>query len=186
MLPSYDGLELLPLNPSLDGGSRQSLPGSREVKAFCSGSGRALLVRHWPDYRRSLELVIPARPPQQVWLGEAGVMAAACDNGGDRLWLVLRDAGLRTEDVLLQLNSGGREIRRRSLGPWRLSSESELDYDPVSDRLLTVVQKPEADHGRIALIAGSTLSLEVLDQPAVLARWLPAGGALTDFSDPTR
>ena len=186
VLPSYDGLELLPLNPSLDGGSRQSLPGSREVKAFCSGSGRALLVRHWPDYRRSLELVIPARPPQQVWLGEAGVMAAACDNGGDRLWLVLRDAGLRTEDVLLQLNSEGQEIRRRALGPWRLSSGSELDYDPVSDRLLTVVQKPEADHGRIALIAGSTLSLEVLNQPAVLARWLPAGGALTDFSDPTR
>lgn len=60
VLPSYDGLELLPLNPSLDGASRQSLPGSREVKAFCSGSGRALLVRHWPDYRRSVELVIPA------------------------------------------------------------------------------------------------------------------------------
>ena len=186
VLPSYDGLELLPLNPSLDGGARQSLPGSREVKAFCSGSGRALLVRHWPDYRRSLELVIPARPPQQVWLGEAGVMAAACDNGGERLWLVLREAGLRTEDVLLQLNSKGQEIRRRALGPWRLSSGAELDYDPVSDRLLTVVQKPAADHGRIALISGSSLSLEVLEQPAVLARWLPAGGALTDFSDRSR
>ena len=186
VLPSYDGLELLPLNPSLDGGARQSLPGSREVKAFCSGSGRALLVRHWPDYRRSLELVIPARPPQQVWLGEAGVMAAACDNGGERLWLVLREAGLRTEDVLLQLDSKGQEIRRRALGPWRLSSGAELDYDPVSDQLLTVVQKPAADHGRIALISGSSLSLEVLEQPSVLARWLPAGGALTDFSDRPR
>ncbi len=186
VLPSYDGLELLPLNPSLDGGARQSLPGSREVKAFCSGSGRALLVRHWPDYRRSLELVIPARPPQQVWLGEAGVMAAACDNGGERLWLVLREAGLRTEDVLLQLDSKGQEIRRRALGPWRLSSGAELDYDPVSDQLLTVVQKPAADHGRIALISGSSLSFEVLEQPAVLARWLPAGGALTDFSDRPR
>ena len=186
VLPSYDGLELLPLNASLDGGARQSLPGSREVKAFCSGSGRALLVRHWPDYRRSLELVIPARPPQQVWLGEAGVMAAACDNGGERLWLVLREAGLRTEDVLLQLDSKGQEIRRRALGPWRLSSGAELDYDPVSDQLLTVVQKPAADHGRIALISGSSLSLEVLEQPAVLARWLPAGGALTDFSDRPR
>ena len=186
VLPSYDGLELLPLNASLDGGARQSLPGSREVKAFCSGSGRALLARHWPDYRRSLELVIPARPPQQVWLGEAGVMAAACDNGGERLWLVLREAGLRTEDVLLQLDSKGQEIRRRALGPWRLSSGAELDYDPVTDQLLTVVQKPAADHGRIALISGSSLSLEVLEQPAVLARWLPAGGALTDFSDRSR
>ena len=113
-------------------------------------------------------------------------MAAACDNGGERLWLVLREAGLRTEDVLLQLDSEGQEIRRRSLGPWRLSSGSELDYDPVSDQLLTVVQKPAADHGRIALISSSTLNLEVLEQTAVLARWLPAGGALTDFSMPSR
>ena len=186
VLPSYDGLELLPLNPSLKGGARQSLPGSREVKAFCSGSGRALLVRHWPDYRRSLELVIPAQPPQQVWLGEAGVMAAACDNGGERLWLVLREAALRSEDVLLQLDSKGKEIRRRALGAWRLSSGAELDYDPVSDQLLTVVQKPAAEHGRIALISGSSLSLEVLEQPAVLARWLPAGGVLTDFSNRSR
>ena len=186
VVPSYDGLELLPLNPDSDGVSRQSLPGSREVKAFCSGAGRALLVRHWPDYRRSVELVIPARPPRQVWLGEAGVMAAACDNGGERLWLVLREAGLRTQDTLLQIDSDGREIRRRSLGDWRLSSGAELDYDPVGDQLLTVVQKSGDDHGRVALISGSTLRFDVLEQAAVLARWLPAGGELTDFSDPAR
>ena len=186
VVPSYDGLELLPLNPDSDGVSRQSLPGSREVKAFCSGAGRALLVRHWPDYRRSVELVIPARPPRQVWLGEAGVMAAACDNGGERLWLVLREAGLRTQDTLLQIDSEGREIRRRSLGDWRLSSGAELDYDPVGDQLLTVVQQSGDDQGRVALISGSTLRFDVLEQAAVLARWLPAGGALTDFSDPAR
>lgn len=186
VLPSYEGLELLPLDPAADATSRQSLPGSREVKAFCSGSGRALLVRHWPDYRRSVELVIPARPPQQVWLGEAGVMAAACDNGGQRLWLVLREAGRRTEDTLLLLDSQGKELRRRSLGEWRLSSGSDLDYDPVTDQLLSVVQKPGQDHGRVALIDGNSLSLEVLTQPAVLARWLPAGGALSGVFSPPR
>jgi hypothetical protein len=156
------------------------------VKAFCSGSGRALLVRHWPDYRRSVELVIPARPPQQVWLGEAGVMAAACDNGGEQLWLVLREAGRRTQDMLLKLDSEGRVLRRQSLGDWRLSSGAELDYDPVSDQLLTVVQTSDGDPGRVALISGAQLTLKVLQQPAVLARWLPAGGALTDFSAPSR
>ena len=186
VVPSYEGLELLPLNPDSESVSRQSLPGSREVKAFCSGAGRALLVRHWPDYRRSVELVIPARPPQQVWLGEAGVMAAACDNGGERLWLVLREAGLQTQDTLLQIDSQGGEIRRRSLGDWRLSSGAELDYDPVSDQLLTVVQKAGDDVGRVALISGSTLRFEVLEQSAVLARWLPAGGTLTDVSEPPR
>ena len=186
VVPSYEGLELLPLNPDSESVSRQSLPGSREVKAFCSGAGRALLVRHWPDYRRSVELVIPARPPQQVWLGEAGVMAAACDNGGERLWLVLREAGLQTQDTLLQIDSQGGEIRRRSLGDWRLSSGAELDYDPVSDQLLTVAQKAGDDDGRVALISGSTLRFEVLEQSAVLARWLPAGGTLTDVSEPPR
>ena len=72
VMPSYDGLELLALDARDAASTRQSLPGRREVKAFCSGSGRALLIRHWPDYRRSSELVIPSRPPREVWLGDAG------------------------------------------------------------------------------------------------------------------
>ena len=37
----------------------------------------------------------------------------------------------------------------------------------------------------VALIDAGTLKLE-LNQPAVLARWLPAGGELTDVSSPSR
>ena len=177
VLPSFDGLELLPLESTPGAAPRQTLPGSREVKAFCSGSGRALLVRHWPDYRRSVELVIPGRPPRQVWIGEAGVMAAACDNGGERLWLVLREAGQQARDRMLLLDAQGRTLLNRSLNDWRLTSGAELDFDPVSDQLLTVVRRPGEDAGRVALISGRTLDLTVLDQPAVLARWLPAGGA---------
>jgi hypothetical protein len=179
VLPSSDGLELLPLGPSPRSSPRQTLPGSREVKAFCSGSGRAVLVRHWPDYRRSVELVMPSRPPRQVWVGDAGVMAAACDNGGDRLWLVLRDVDrqVKARDELLLLNSRGTVLRRSGLGGWLLGSGAGLDFDPVSDQLLTVVERQGAKEGRPALINGGTLSWQVLDQPAVLARWLPAGGA---------
>ncbi len=177
VLPSFEGLELLSLESKQGAASRQTLPGSREVKAFCSGSGRALLVRHWPDYRRSVELVIPGRPPRQVWIGEAGVMAAACDNGGERLWLVLREAGQQARDRLLLLDAEGRTLLNRSLDEWRLSSGAELDFDPVSDQLLTVLRRPGEDTGRVALISGRTLDLTILDQPGVLARWLPAGGA---------
>ena len=115
-MPSYDGLELLSLDARDAASTRQSLPGRREVKAFCSGSGRALLIRHWPDYRRSIELVIPSRPPREVWLGDAGVMAAACNTAGDRLWVVLREAGQSTDDRLLLLDSEGNQLNRVSLG----------------------------------------------------------------------
>ncbi len=179
---SYDGLELLSLDGLNEPSMRQSLPGRRELKAFCSGSGRALLIRHWPDYRRSIELVIPSRPPREVWLGEAGVMAAACDTAGDRLWVVLREAGRGTEDRLLLLDSEGNQLTSRALGEWRLTSGAELDYDPVSNRLLTVVKTSDASSGRVALIDANSLELEVLNQPAVLARWLPAGGTLSDVS----
>ena len=177
VLPSFDGLELLPLDSKQGATPQQTLPGSREVQAFCSGSGRAVLVRHWPDYRRSVEMVIPGRPPRQVWIGEAGVMAAACDNGGERLWLVLREAGQQARDRLLLLDAKGNTLLSRALGDWRLSSGAQLDFDPVSDQLLTVVRRPGEDVGRVALISGDTLDLSLLDQPAVLARWLPSGGA---------
>lgn len=186
VMPSYDGLELLSLDARDAASTRQSLPGRREVKAFCAGSGRALLIRHWPDYRRSIELVIPSRPPREVWLGDAGVMAAACNTAGDRLWVVLREAGRSTDDRLLLLDSEGNQLNSVSLGKWRLTSGAELDYDPVSNRLLTVVKQSDAADGRVALIDAGTLELEVLNKPAVLARWLPAGGELTDVSSPSR
>ena len=104
-------------------------------------------------------------------------MAAACDNGGERLWLVLREAGQQARDRMLLLDAQGRTLLNRSLNDWRLTSGAELDFDPVSDQLLTVVRRPGEDAGRVALISGRTLDLTVLDQPAVLARWLPAGGA---------
>lgn len=182
VVPSYDGLDLLPMNPDRNRNASQSLPGSRELKSFCTGSGRAVLLRNWPDYRRSIELVIPGQPPRQVWLGEAGVMATACDNRGEKIWIVLRDASPTLRDELLLLNSSGTVLKRRSLPGWYLASGAILDVDPATNRLLTVMTDGDGAQRRAALIDGSSLEFELLKPQVVLARWLPAGGELDEFS----
>ncbi len=186
VVPSYDGLDLLPMNPDEQASEPQSLPGSRELKSFCTGSGRALLLRNWPDYRRSIELVIPGQPPRQVWLGESGVMAAACDNSGERIWLVLRDASPELQDEVLLLDGSGSVLKRRLLSGWFLASGANLDIDPSTNRLLTVMTDVEGEKRRAALIDGSDLDFEVLDPQIVLTRWLPAGGSLDDFQQVPR
>ncbi len=181
VVPSYEGLDLLPMNPVEGQSSPQSLPGSRELKAFCTGSGRAVLLRNWPDYRRSIELVIPGQPPRQVWLGEAGVMATACDNGGERIWVVLREATPDIQDELLLLDSTGSVLQRKRLVGWYLASGAGLDVDPATNRLLTVMRDSDGQRSRAVLVDGSSLDLEILNPQVVLARWLPAGGQLDEF-----
>ena len=181
VVPSYDGLDLLPMNPDKTGNTAQSLPGSRELKSFCSGSGRAVLLRNWPDYRRSIELVIPGKPPRQVWLGEEGVMATACDNRGENIWIVLRDASPILRDELLLLNSSGSVLKRRYFPGWYLASGAVLDVDPATNRLLTVMTDGDGAKRRAALIDGKSLEFELLKPQVVLARWLPAGGDLDEF-----
>lgn len=181
VVPSYDGLDLLPMNPDGKGPSPQSLPGSRELKSFCSGSGRAVLLRNWPDYRRSIELVIPGQPPREVWLGEAGVMATACDNRGENIWIVLRDAEPTLQDELLLVNSSGSVLKRRTIPGWFLASGAVLDVDPATNRLLTVMTNDDGERRRVALIDGSSLDFELLNPQVVLARWLPAAGELDEF-----
>ena len=182
VVPSYDGLDLLPMNPDRNGNVPQSLPGSRELKSFCSGSGRAVLLRNWPDYRRSIELVIPGQPPRQVWLGEEGVMATACDNRGENIWMVLRDASPTLRDELLLVDSSGSVLKRRHFPGWYLASGAVLDVDPATNRLLTVMTDGDGSKRRAALIDGSSLEFELLKPQVVLARWLPSGGELDEFS----
>ena len=182
VVPSYDGLDLLPMNPDGKENAQQSLPGSRELKSFCTGSGRAVLLRNWPDYRRSIELVIPGQPPRQVWLGEEGVMATACDNRGDKIWIVLRTASPTLQDELLLLNSSGLVLKRRYFPGWYLASGAVLDVDPATNHLLTVMTDGDGSRRRAALIDGNSLEFELLQPQVVLARWLPAGGELDEFS----
>ena len=183
VVPGYDGLELLSLTALQgDAGKRQVLPGSRDLRAFCSGSGRALLVRHWPDYRRSVELVIPGLSPRQVWLGEQAVMAVACDNGGERLWVILRETRPEALDTLLQFDRDGTVVRQRPLGPWRLAPNSGLHFDPVGDQLLLTLMTSRRSPGRIGWIDADSLNVRVDESRSVVnALWLPAAGRLDRF-----
>jgi hypothetical protein len=154
----------------------QMLPGSREIGAFCAASGRAVLIRHWPDYRRSIELVVPGQAPQQLLLSEKAVMGVACDGSGKRIWAVLgvwKETGGQHELVLI--NDEGSVLNQRQLAPWLMKSGTAIGYNPVSQQLLMTVISPEQTGraGRPALIDAETLlPKQVLPVDIGEALWL--------------
>jgi hypothetical protein len=178
VVPRSEGLELVTLPPRPP--RRQTLPGSRDLVAFCPQAGRALLLRHWPDFRRSLELVEPGQAPRQLWLGPEGLAAAACARGGDRVWALLV-AGLRRPELsLLALDRRGTVLARRRLNGWEPEPGTVLQLDPSSGRLLATLRPIGADgqpapEPRAVLIDATTLELEPLPLPLRQAVWLPAG-----------
>lgn len=178
VVPRSEGLELVTLPPRPP--RRQTLPGSRDLVAFCPQAGRALLLRHWPDFRRSLELVEPGQAPRQLWLGAEGLAAAACARGGDRVWALLV-AGLRRPELsLLALDRQGSVLARRRLSGWELEPGTALQFDPSGARLLATL-RPIAADGRPAgeaqavWIDATSLTLQPLPLPLRQAMWLPAG-----------
>ncbi len=179
VVPQLEGLSLqaLPGQPP----RRQLLPGSRDLLGFCPVGGRALLRRHWPDFRRSLELVEPGQAPRQLWLGDEALLAAACDRGGERVW-VLVSAGLeRPRLELLALERSGRVAGRRSLTGWELEPGTGLQFDPTSRQLLLALRRQGANSPRVAdaarpaLIDGRSLDLKLLGRPVRQVQWLTAG-----------
>jgi hypothetical protein len=179
VVPELEGLRLHTLAP---GGRSQPqrrpmLPGSRDLSSFCPLSGRALLLRHWPDYRRSLELVEPGLPPRQLWLGSDGVLGSACSRGGERVWLLLStwQGALRLR--LLELNRDGRVLRQQRLDGWAAEPGAPMLYDPTRMALLLTLRaagRPEAQPVLIET-AGADLQLRPIARPARRALWLPAG-----------
>jgi len=188
VVPTPDGLELRALdgqgsgaaggmgnNGGESGGRPQILPGSRVLASFCPASGQALLVRHWPDYRRSLERVQPGAAPLTLWLGSEAVMAASCDQSGERAWMLLNrwDGGFAHE--LVQLDRTGRIVARRDLGSWAPEPGTPLSYDPAGDQLLLTLRPDPRQPARPVLVNGRTLELRILPHPVRQAVWLPAG-----------
>ncbi|MFY8147938.1 MAG: hypothetical protein ACOVNL_01820 [Prochlorococcaceae cyanobacterium] len=178
VVPLPEGLALVDLPPRAE--RRQILPGSRDLSSFCPQAGRALLVRHWPDFRRSLELVEPAQPPRTLWMGSEALMASACDRGGQRVWLLLLEASGAQRLTLLALDRSGRVQGRLPLPGWELEPGTPLQYDPATDRLLATlrqVQEGGSRRGpaRAVLIDATRLVLEPLALPVRQAQWLPAG-----------
>ena len=173
VVPETEGLSLRAL-PGLPP-RRQLLPGSRDLSGFCPVSGRALLVRHWPDFRRSLELVEPGQPPRPLWLGSEAVHASACDRGGERVWLLLSQWRGRQRSTLLALDRSGRVLQRRPLEGWAVEPGTPLLFDPSRQQLLLTLRRNGRQTAQPVLIEAGSLELRPLAQPARLAVWLPAG-----------
>ena len=172
VVPGYDSLSLQPL---VDNGRQpQSLPGSRELGAFCAASGRAVLIRHWPDYRRSIELVIPGLAPRQLWLGETAVLGVACDGSGKRIWAVLGEwSGQRGLHTIVQLDDDAQELQRADLGDWSMKGGTPLQFDPVTRRLLLTVIQSGQREAYPALMDADNLAWEAILPIAVgEAQWL--------------
>jgi hypothetical protein len=178
VVPEIDGLSLQDLPPRPP--RRQTLPGSRDLSSFCPRAGRALLVRHWPDFRRSLELVEPGLAPRQLWIGPQALAATACSRGGERIWALLIEGVGRPVLTLISLDRRGTMLASRRLAGWELEPGTGLSYDPTSDRLAVVLRPLGQAQGapppaQVVLIEATGLTPMPLQQEALQAIWLPAG-----------
>jgi len=180
VVPDTEGLHLEALPPQPP--RRQTLPGSRDLSSFCPQAGRALLLRHWPDFRRSLELVEPGQSPRQVWLGDQALVASACDRSGERVWALLLEGQERPLLSLLALNRQGQVLARRNLTGWELEPGTGLHWDPASGQLLAALRpQPSSSNpqplppAQPVLIDGQSLQLRALEPAVRQVTWLPAG-----------
>jgi hypothetical protein len=171
VMPSMDGLLLkrLPGQPQRE----QILPGSRDLSSFCPVSGRALLVRHWPDFRRSLELVEPGQPPFQLWIGEGSVLASACDRGGERVWLLISTRGQTLTPELLALDRQGRLLLKRRLVGWTPEPGLPMAFDATQQQLLLVLRNGRQP-AQPVLVDARDLRLRPMAKSVVQAVWLSA------------
>ncbi|WP_415398682.1 hypothetical protein [Synechococcus sp. W4D4] len=173
--PEADGLVLsnLPGRPQ----RRQFLPGSRDLSSFCPTGGRALLVRRWPDYRQSIELLEPGQAPKQLWIGLDAVMGTACERSGERIWLLLTHwdpvKNTQTPRVIAMSRSGVIQNQRELKG-WELETRSHFELDSTRDVLLLTLRNPKQKWGRAAELQASDLELSIIDKPIKQAFWLPA------------
>jgi len=171
VVPEAEGLSLQAMPGQAP--RRQVLPGSRMLAAFCPASGQALLVRHWPDFRRSLERVQPGSAPIRLWLGSEAVMAASCNPNGDRAWMLLNRWQAAVANELVRLDRSGRIDARLDLGPWEPEPGMPMVYDPVGDQLLLTLRRDPRQPARPALVDGRTMALRILPKPVRQALWLP-------------
>ncbi|MCY4174300.1 MAG: hypothetical protein OXF25_09635 [Cyanobacteria bacterium MAG CAR3_bin_5] len=194
LLPSGDGIvfpdenglvvvSLPPLPPQ-----RQLLPGNRDLKTFCGGGQRAVVLEHQPDYVKTIELLRPGLAPEVVWEGEAAVLAVACDEIAERIWLltvdgVLRDGQPHQDILLLEVQPGHGVVTGLALTDHGLSATPTLHYDPVTHSLLTVLERTteprdEEPRSEALLITLTTPGqqtppqVSTINKPVDTAHWL--------------
>jgi len=174
VVPERDGLALQTLPPLT--ARRSFLPGSRDLSSFCPEAGRALLVRHWPDYRRSIEWLEPGRPPRQLWIGEDAVVATACSGGGEGLWALLIQGVSQPRLDLLTLDRSGQTQQRLSLEGLELEPGTGLFHDPTRQQLLLQVREQGGTRtgSRAALVNLHRGAVQLLPGDVRQLGWLPS------------
>ncbi len=190
LLPSGDGLvfpdenglvvvSLPPLPPQ-----RHLLPGNRDLKAFCGAGQRAVVLEHQPDYTKTIELLRPGLAPEVAWEGEAAILAVACDEVAERIWLltvdgVLDDNGHPQQDILLvEVQPGHGVVTALHLTDHSPSATPTLHYDPVAHRLLTMLEHTGEARSEALLITLTAPGQQVppqvtsISKPMDMAYWL--------------
>ena len=189
LLPSGDGLvfpdenglvvvNLPPLPPQ-----RHLLPGNRDLKTFCGGGQRAVVLEHQPDYVKTIELLRPGLAPEVVWEGEAAILAVACDETAEHIWLltvdgILRDGQPHQDILLLEVQPGHGVVAGLDLADHGLSAAPTLHYDPVTHRLLTVLEHTAEARSEALLITLTAPGqqgpphLSSINKPMDMAYWM--------------
>lgn len=186
VFPDENGLVVVGLPPLPP--QRQLLPGNRDLKTFCGGGQRAVVLEHQPDYVKTIELLRPGLAPEVVWEGEAAILAVACDATAERIWLltvdgVLKDGQPHQDVLLVEVQPGHGVVTGLALTDHGLSATPALHYDPVTHRLLTVLERtpetrdeePRSEALLITLTAPGQQTppqVSAINKPVDTAYWL--------------
>ena len=177
VVPEEDGIALQTLPPLP--AKRDFLPGLRDLSSFCPQAGRAVLVRHWPDYRRSIELLEPGRAPRQLWIGTEALLSSACAGAADRIWILLLSGLAEPLLELVELNRDGEVLKRMALEGYEPEPGSQMHYDPSRRALLLLLKQRSALGASQALpqahlFTVDTGVLQAIPGPIGHAGWLPS------------
>jgi len=181
VLPGEDGLFLVSLPPLPP--QRHLLPGNRALKTFCGAGQRAVVLEHQPEYIKTLELLRPGLSPELVWEGEAAVLAVTCDETAERIWLltvdgILHNDQLHQDILLLEVRPGHGVVGALALTDYGLSPTPALHYDPVTHRLLTVLERMPGSRREALLISlpatgqHTPPQLHIINKPMERAFWM--------------
>ena len=181
VFPDENGLVVVSLPPLAP--QRHLLPGNRDLKTFCGAGQRAVVLEHQPDYVKTIELLRPGLAPEVVWEGEAAVLAVACDEIAERIWLltvdgVLRDGQPHQDILLLEVQPGHGVVAALDLTDHSLSATPTLHYDPVTHRLLTVLERTTETRSEALLITLTAPGQQVpprltsINKPMDMAYWM--------------
>ena len=168
-----------PAGPAAAAGQARFPAGAARSQQLLPASRARCLVRHWPDYRRSIELLEPGRAPRQLWIGTEALLSSACAGAADRIWLLLLSGIAEPLLELVELNREGELVKRIALEGFEPEPGSQMHYDPSRRALLLMLKRRSAQGASQALpeaylFAVDSGRLQAIPGPVGHAGWLPS------------